>query len=153
MHVIYVFSMTQLHDEDEKMLKILACGNLMGLQTGCKNVYNGVHIYTDVKKYICLYEKDDDDTWLINIFDLYKSNLYTLKFHRCHCFVRSQYFDDGRYNFDGYELKLFVEDCVRKFTRAETVVAYTAENGFLYSLRFIDELKCRIRLWRAIMGY
>jgi hypothetical protein len=46
-----------LHDEDEKMLKILACKKLMCLQTGCKNVYNGVHIYTDVKKYIYIYMK------------------------------------------------------------------------------------------------
>jgi CTP:phosphocholine cytidylyltransferase-like protein len=142
-----------LHDEDEKMLKILACKKLMGLQTGCKNVYNGVDIYTDVKKYIYIYEKAGD-TWLINVFGCDKETLYTLKFYHCRCCVRIHTrINDGRYNFEGYALKLFVEDCVGKFIKAETVIAFTAENGFLYSLSFIDELKCRVRQWRAIMVY
>ena len=128
---------------------------LLGLQTGCKNVYNGVHIYTGVRKYIYIHEKADGDTWLINVFGCDEETLYTLKFYHCHCCVRLHTrINNGRSpNFDGYNLKLFVDNCVGKFTKAETVIAFTAENGFLYSLSFIDELKCRVRQWRAIMDY
>jgi hypothetical protein len=148
-----------LHDEDKKMIKILACKKLR-LHTSVQNVYNGIHIYNGVKKYIYIHEKVvGGDTWLINVlgcdvFGHVKETLYTLDFYHCHCCVRGPDFGPNyRPHFERYDLKLFVNNCMLKFRKAETVIAFTAENGFLYSLSFINELKCRVSQWRAIMDY
>ena len=85
-----------------------------------------------------------------------------IKFHRMTCIrvVQCCYGDrwyQADVEFVKLNVKLFVDECIRKFNSAETVkeaeTVFNVESGFLYSLSFVDELKCRVKRWRAIMDY
>jgi hypothetical protein len=142
--------------EDRKMLKILETAKPS--RRCVLPVYNGVHIFTAVRKYIYIREKRDENTWLLNILicgQAVPNVSYTLTFHHCHVRVRGVCDEDMdlRYgSFCSYDIRLFVELCVRNFTKGEIVVEFTKQNGFLYSLNFIATIKCRVEEWRAIMG-
>jgi hypothetical protein len=150
------------------MLKILGKIKKPSRRRQALHVYNGVHIFYNVRKYIYIQEKRDENTWLLNVLLCgYHTVVYILTFHHCHCSVRGVTKDGGdgagyedndadmdiRYGtFCTYDIRTYVALCVRNFTKGETIVEFTKRNGFLYSLNFITAIKCRVEEWRAIMG-